>query len=343
MTGISSKTFFKWSGNMSTRSSIGIYDERKGTVSSIYCMNDGYLEGVGATLANYYTSESEIRALLAGEDIMSLAPEPQLCPPMLDPEPACVIDEIASLEEAFEECLAGDEEYAYLYAISETGSPKWFYTKRSSRGGWTKPSRLPKNPSSFAFSTLEDAYGWLVSVLKRNDGKLEKVNIRIDYRKRGVSDKDIETVELSRSEKVNLITDSGEKIVLDRLKPFIQYRFIDRLKASKGSKLENLKRDRAHRRVNRAARYNESAELTVQSSYEMDDDEFWTAYTDKQLQVVDILKTAVPVLKLLEDVEEQSYAYDWDVRFHKELLGRLNEIIDLLESDAENLRSAYLG
>jgi hypothetical protein len=38
--------------------------EQDGTIRAIYCHYDGYPEGVGQTLANYYTAEAKVDALL---------------------------------------------------------------------------------------------------------------------------------------------------------------------------------------------------------------------------------------------------------------------------------------
>ena len=41
---------------MSTRCRIGI-ENKNGTITSIYCHHDGYLEGVGEILVNHYKTE----------------------------------------------------------------------------------------------------------------------------------------------------------------------------------------------------------------------------------------------------------------------------------------------
>ena len=53
---------------MSTRSNIGI-ENNDGTVTFVYCHHDGYLAGVGQTLLDNYTTEEEVRALLAPGDM----------------------------------------------------------------------------------------------------------------------------------------------------------------------------------------------------------------------------------------------------------------------------------
>lgn len=56
---------------MSTRCRIGKLNE-DGTVTSIYCHNDGYPGWVGKILNEYYTSSEDIDSLLAIGDISSL-------------------------------------------------------------------------------------------------------------------------------------------------------------------------------------------------------------------------------------------------------------------------------
>jgi hypothetical protein len=48
---------------MATRSTIGI-KSHDGTIRAIYCHWDGYPDGVGATLANYYSNETVATALI---------------------------------------------------------------------------------------------------------------------------------------------------------------------------------------------------------------------------------------------------------------------------------------
>jgi hypothetical protein len=56
---------------MATRSNIGIR-ENDGTISTIYCHNDGYPQHVGRILLADYTSETAVRELLALGDISTL-------------------------------------------------------------------------------------------------------------------------------------------------------------------------------------------------------------------------------------------------------------------------------
>lgn len=56
---------------MSTRSRIGIQNEN-GSVTSIYCHFDGYLEGVGKELVENYNSPDKINDLLSNGDMSSI-------------------------------------------------------------------------------------------------------------------------------------------------------------------------------------------------------------------------------------------------------------------------------
>jgi hypothetical protein len=59
---------------MSTRSRIGIKND-DGTITSIYCHSDGYLGGVGAILADCYSTDEKVRALLAVGNVSELGVE----------------------------------------------------------------------------------------------------------------------------------------------------------------------------------------------------------------------------------------------------------------------------
>ena len=56
---------------MATRSNIGILNE-DGTVDYIYCHFDGYLEYNGSILNKHYTTEEQVRKLIALGDMSSL-------------------------------------------------------------------------------------------------------------------------------------------------------------------------------------------------------------------------------------------------------------------------------
>lgn len=59
---------------MSTRSNIAV-QRKDGTVHSVYCHFDGYLEGVGAALLKDHNSEGAAEALVALGDLRSVSAE----------------------------------------------------------------------------------------------------------------------------------------------------------------------------------------------------------------------------------------------------------------------------
>lgn len=62
---------------MSTRSLIGIKEDKG--ITFVYCHFDGYLNGVGTTLVNYYDTEEKIHELLERGDISSLGEDIESC------------------------------------------------------------------------------------------------------------------------------------------------------------------------------------------------------------------------------------------------------------------------
>lgn len=56
---------------MSTRSNIGI-ENPDGTITAIYCHFDGYVNGVGKTLYEYYNDIDKVKELIALGDISAL-------------------------------------------------------------------------------------------------------------------------------------------------------------------------------------------------------------------------------------------------------------------------------
>jgi len=56
---------------MATRSRIAL-ERENGTVVSIYCHNDGYLNGVGSTLATHYTDPKKVQSLISLGDLSSI-------------------------------------------------------------------------------------------------------------------------------------------------------------------------------------------------------------------------------------------------------------------------------
>lgn len=68
---------------MSTRSAIGLQLEDE-SYKTIYCHNDGYLEGVGKTLVDNYKTKEDVEALLELGDISTLGEQPYSDPELWD-------------------------------------------------------------------------------------------------------------------------------------------------------------------------------------------------------------------------------------------------------------------
>lgn len=62
---------------MSTRSMIGL-EYPDGKIKAIYCHNDGYLAGVGLTLACDYTDLAKVKKLISLGDLSQLGPDPDV-------------------------------------------------------------------------------------------------------------------------------------------------------------------------------------------------------------------------------------------------------------------------
>ena len=63
---------------MATRSNIAIFDREKGEARYIYSHFDGYLEGVGATLKEHYTTTEKVEKLISLGDISFLEKEVEI-------------------------------------------------------------------------------------------------------------------------------------------------------------------------------------------------------------------------------------------------------------------------
>lgn len=127
---------------MGTRSRIGIL-KRDGSVTSIYCMKDSYIDGVGLCLYKYYNNIESIKNLLKYGDIDSLYTYPDLESAKLNKYGEGKInityhrDEKQSwknckpihdknLKDFFNTLISTTGEYAYLYDESQK---KWMYYK----------------------------------------------------------------------------------------------------------------------------------------------------------------------------------------------------------------------
>lgn len=109
---------------MSTRSYIGILHPDD-SINFIYCHHDGYPDGVGKTLVEYYNRESMIDALLDMGPLSSLGPDIGLSNDFNNPDPSfCLFYRRDRGEKNSGENIASDEveflnhdgvDYHYLF------------------------------------------------------------------------------------------------------------------------------------------------------------------------------------------------------------------------------------
>jgi hypothetical protein len=112
---------------MATRSTIGIKSQ-DGTIRAIYCHWDGYPEGVGATLANYYNNETVAIALINLGGFSSLHETLKETAEGAYGTESDKARTFTGEKDWFENFNAG-EEYFYLYTGTE-----WLY---SQGGNWS--------------------------------------------------------------------------------------------------------------------------------------------------------------------------------------------------------------
>lgn len=106
---------------MSTRSLIGYFKDKK-TYRYVYCQHDGYLRHNGDILLRNYTTIDEVKHLVEGGDMSTLAISPQLTSYYNDSESG--VREIIHFDFLEIELNSGIE-YIYFF-IQNKG---WFYTK----------------------------------------------------------------------------------------------------------------------------------------------------------------------------------------------------------------------
>lgn len=116
---------------MATRSRIAI-ENQNGTVTSIYCHHDGYIEHNGNVLQNHYQEKDKVEALIALGDISSLGEAVSTEAPHSFDRPSRGVtvayhrdrseDWNQSTHKSAEEFFKSDyEEYGYLFTKDE----KW--------------------------------------------------------------------------------------------------------------------------------------------------------------------------------------------------------------------------
>lgn len=104
---------------MGTSAMIGIYDQKDGSVTASYCHYDGYLEGVGDTLATYYNSSYDAEIVAKGGYISALYDD------YLKSRENSVHNDKAVVYSSIEEYLK-EEDTDFLYVYDGEG---WLYTE----------------------------------------------------------------------------------------------------------------------------------------------------------------------------------------------------------------------
>lgn len=107
---------------MTTRSLIGYFKDKK-TYRYVYCHRDGYLRYNGDILLRNYTTIDEVKQLVEGGDMSTLAISPQLTSYYNDSKSG--VKEIIHFDLLEDELINSCIEYIYFF-IQNKG---WFYTK----------------------------------------------------------------------------------------------------------------------------------------------------------------------------------------------------------------------
>jgi hypothetical protein len=124
---------FKITKKASTRSLIGKWDTYSNKVTAIYCHSDGYPDGVGKLLLDYYQNDLEVTELLNLGNISSLAPEIGEKHPFGEnrEEWVCAYHrdrgeplEFVSKNEDYDKFVQVAKDYEWIYLFIEG---KWFY------------------------------------------------------------------------------------------------------------------------------------------------------------------------------------------------------------------------
>jgi hypothetical protein len=123
---------------MSTRCNIAYLDRFTGKVSSIYCHYDGYPDGVGETLNEFYSTDSAARALIALGDISSLRKyhAPRLDQPHSFVTPAPDVT-IAYTRDRGENTPASTHDGIVEWLCDTLANYGYEYLYLSHGGGWT--------------------------------------------------------------------------------------------------------------------------------------------------------------------------------------------------------------
>jgi len=113
---------------MATRSRIAI-ENQDGSVTSVYCHWDGYVNGVGRTLNQHYTTKEQVEALVALGDLSSLSGTlEKTIAYHRDRDEDFSQTPFSNVEELFEDGFSSGVEYVYCFTkdgfwlVNELGS-----------------------------------------------------------------------------------------------------------------------------------------------------------------------------------------------------------------------------
>lgn len=126
---------------MATRSIIGQVQE-DASIKAIYCHWDGYLEGVGQTLADHYSDPAKVTELINLGDLSSLLPDTisSIAYGRNKGETDTEAKEFKTVEELIQYGNEAGAEFIYLFGDAEG----WNYYEPNTRFKKIKPSNLVK-------------------------------------------------------------------------------------------------------------------------------------------------------------------------------------------------------
>lgn len=137
---------------MATRAAIA-YQNSNGSIRSVYCHWDGYPEGTGKILLDYYSSDKRVRELISRGSISAVYPYLD-CTDYHDPENPN-INEDESRRELVENWYQSGVEYIYLW--TEFGWSVYIFSSvYSSDGGWYNLAELLGQDDDFIEEYFEE-------------------------------------------------------------------------------------------------------------------------------------------------------------------------------------------
>lgn len=115
---------------MSTNARIG-RQNADGTVTSIRCHCDGFLQGVGATLASHYADAEQVEALISRGNLSSLSGRAAVRSAWSGPAEAHPADAWPDSGQDYEYLFDG-----VIWHARAAGSPQWRPVADALRDGW---------------------------------------------------------------------------------------------------------------------------------------------------------------------------------------------------------------